>query len=128
MATRAATAMKVKVAINGFGRIGRNFLRCWDGRDDSAFEVVCVNDSGGVKQASHLLKYDSVLGPFDGDVKISGDTEMTVNGKKIEVVSSRDPTQLPWKDMGVTSSSRALASSSTVRAPASTSRRVPRRC
>ena len=101
MATRAATAMKVKVAINGFGRIGRNFLRCWDGRDDSAFEVVCVNDSGGVKQASHLLKYDSVLGPFDGDVKISGDTEMTVNGKKIEVVSSRDPTQLPWKDMGI---------------------------
>ena len=101
MATRAATAMKVKVAINGFGRIGRNFLRCWDGRDDSSFEVVCVNDSGGVKQASHLLKYDSVLGPFEGDVKISGDTEMTVNGKKIEVVSSRDPTQLPWKDMGI---------------------------
>merc|ERR1719506_1376140 len=101
VATRAATAMKVKVAINGFGRIGRNFLRCWDGRDDSAFEVVCVNDSGGVKQASHLLKYDSVLGPFDGDVKISGDAQMTVNGKKIEVVSSRDPTQLPWKDMGV---------------------------
>merc|ERR1719331_2308932 len=93
--------MKVKVAINGFGRIGRNFLRCWDGRDDSAFEVVCVNDSGGVKQAAHLLKYDSVLGPFDGDVKISGDAQMTVNGKKIEVVSSRDPTQLPWKDMGV---------------------------
>jgi len=101
VATRAATAMKVKVAINGFGRIGRNFLRCWDGRDDSSFEVVCVNDSGGVKQASHLLKYDSVLGPFEGDVKISGDTEMTVNGKKIEVVSSRDPTQLPWKDMGI---------------------------
>ena len=62
---------------------------------------MCVNDSGGVKQASHLLKYDSVLGPFEGDVKISGDTEMTVNGKKIEVVSSRDPTQLPWKDMGI---------------------------
>ena len=101
VATRAATAMKVKVAINGFGRIGRNFLRCWDGRDDSSFEVVCVNDSGGVKQASHLLKYDSVLGPFDGDVAISGDTQMTVNGKKIEVVSSRDPTQLPWKEMGV---------------------------
>ena len=95
-----ATA-KVKVAINGFGRIGRNFLRCWHGRENSDLEVVAVNDSGGVKQASHLLKYDSILGQFDADVKITGDTSMSVDGKEIEVVSSRDPLTLPWKDMGV---------------------------
>ena len=95
-----ATA-KVKVAINGFGRIGRNFLRCWHGRENSDLEVVAVNDSGGVKQASHLLKYDSILGQFDADVKITGDTTMTVDGKTIEVVSSRDPLTLPWKDMGI---------------------------
>ena len=95
-----ATA-KVKVAINGFGRIGRNFLRCWHGRENSDLEVVAVNDSGGVKQASHLLKYDSILGQFDADVKITGDTTMSVDGKEIEVVSSRDPLTLPWKDMGV---------------------------
>ena len=101
VATRAVATAKVKVAINGFGRIGRNFLRCWHGRENSDLEVVAVNDSGGVKQASHLLKYDSILGQFDADVKITGDTSMSVDGKEIEVVSSRDPLTLPWKDMGV---------------------------
>jgi len=60
----------MKVAINGFGRIGRNFLRCLIGRENSLLEVVAINDSGGVKQASHLLKYDSTLGVFNADVKI----------------------------------------------------------
>ena len=101
VATRAVATAKVKVAINGFGRIGRNFLRCWHGRENSDLEVVAVNDSGGVKQASHLLKYDSILGQFDADVKITGDTTMTVDGKTIKVVSSRDPLTLPWKDMGI---------------------------
>ena len=64
-----AHAKKLRVAINGFGRIGRNFLRCQIGRPSSNLEVVVVNDSGGVKQASHLLKYDSILGTFDADVK-----------------------------------------------------------
>ena len=54
--TRRSTDMKMKVAINGFGRIGRNFLRCLEGRENSDLEVVAVNDSGGVKQATHLLK------------------------------------------------------------------------
>ena len=64
------SAKKCKVAINGFGRIGRQFLRCWHGRDSSNLEVVVINDSGGPKQASHLLKYDSTFGTFDADVKV----------------------------------------------------------
>jgi len=92
---------KVRVAINGFGRIGRNFLRCLDTRTDSLLDVVAINDSGGVKQASHLLKYDSTLGKFDAEVKVVDDTHISVNGKSIRVVSSRDPTQLPWKEMDV---------------------------
>jgi glyceraldehyde-3-phosphate dehydrogenase (NADP+) (phosphorylating) len=92
---------KVRVAINGFGRIGRNFLRCWEGRSNSLLDVVAINDSGGVKQASHLLKYDSTLGKFDAEVKIVDDSTLSVNGKNIKVVSSRDPTQLPWKEMNI---------------------------
>lgn len=92
---------KIKVAINGFGRIGRNFLRCWEGRSNSLLDVVAINDSGGVKQAAHLLKYDSTLGTFSADVKIVDDSHISVNGKSIKVVSSRDPTQLPWGEMGV---------------------------
>jgi glyceraldehyde-3-phosphate dehydrogenase (NADP+) (phosphorylating) len=95
------TEAKVKVAINGFGRIGRNFLRCWHGRKDSLLDVVAVNDSGGVKQASHLLKYDSTLGTFSADVKVIDDTHFSVDGKVIRVVSNRDPTQLPWAELGV---------------------------
>lgn len=90
-----------KVAINGFGRIGRNFLRCWHGRKDTLLDVVAINDSGGVKQASHLLKYDSTLGVFNADVQIVDDTHISVDGKVIVVVSNRDPLQLPWKDLGI---------------------------
>lgn len=92
---------KIRVAINGFGRIGRNFLRCWEGRKDSLLDVVAINDSGGVKQASHLLKYDSTLGTFNADVKVVDDKTISVNGKNIAVVSSRDPTQLPWGAMNI---------------------------
>ncbi len=92
---------KVRVAINGFGRIGRNFLRCWEGRKDSLLDVVAINDSGGVKQASHLLKYDSTLGTFSADVKVVDNSTISVNGKNIQVVSSRDPTQLPWKALDI---------------------------
>ncbi|NP_001413420.1 glyceraldehyde-3-phosphate dehydrogenase A, chloroplastic [Spinacia oleracea] len=92
---------KLKVAINGFGRIGRNFLRCWHGRKDSPLDVVVINDTGGVKQASHLLKYDSILGTFDADVKTAGDSAISVDGKVIKVVSDRNPVNLPWGDMGI---------------------------
>ena len=92
---------KIKVGINGFGRIGRNFLRCWHGRENSNLEVVALNDSGGVKQASHLLKYDTILGTFPAEVKLIDDEHISVDGKSIRVVSNRDPTKLPWGEMGV---------------------------
>ena len=160
------SAKKIRVAINGFGRIGRQFLRCWEGRGaNSNLEVVAVNDSGGVKQASHLLKYDSTMGTFKADVKVggcwglgwglrgtallfychlaavaaapscfamacacppssatpsfltpsarppsrrpspapqvTGEDTFSINGKEIKVVSSRDPTKLPWAAMNV---------------------------
>jgi glyceraldehyde-3-phosphate dehydrogenase (NADP+) (phosphorylating) len=100
-ARRAPTEAKLKVAINGFGRIGRNFLRCWHGRDDSPLDIVAINDTGGVKQASHLLKYDSMLGIFDAEVKPVGDNAISVDGKVIKVVSDRNPTNLPWGDLGI---------------------------
>jgi len=105
--TRAVVKMEVlaekrlRVAINGFGRIGRQFLRCWEGRSNSLLDVVAINDSGGVKQASHLLKYDSTMGTFAADVKVVDDKTISVNGKNIAIVSSRDPTQLPWKAMDI---------------------------
>merc|ERR1711988_1625562 len=99
--SKEVTCAKLKVAINGFGRIGRNFVRCLETRPDAPVELVAINDSGGVKQASHLLKYDSMLGTFPADVKIVDDTTISVNGKNITVVSNRDPLQLPWKELGV---------------------------
>lgn len=94
---KTAAQAKLKVAINGFGRIGRNFLRCWHGRKDSPLDVIAVNDTGGVKQASHLLKYDSTLGIFEADVKPVGDDGISVDGKVIKVVTNRNPLDLPWK-------------------------------
>ncbi|KAJ8433553.1 hypothetical protein Cgig2_018106 [Carnegiea gigantea] len=104
--TRAApvkreTVANLKVAINGFGRIGRNFLRCWHFRQNSPLDVVVVNDSGGVKNAAHLLKYDSTLGTFKADVKIVDSETISVDGKLIKVVSNRDPLQLPWAELGI---------------------------
>jgi glyceraldehyde-3-phosphate dehydrogenase (NADP+) (phosphorylating) len=100
-AVRAPTEAKLKVAINGFGRIGRNFLRCWHGRENSPLEVVVINDSGGVRNASHLLKYDSMLGTFKADVKIVDNETISVDGKNIQVVSNRDPLKLPWAELGI---------------------------
>lgn len=101
---------KLKVAINGFGRIGRNFLRCWQGRKESPLDVIAINDTGGVKQASHLLKYDSTLGIFDADVKPVGDDAISVDGKVIKVVSDRNPAKLPWKYVSIPHSSSSSSS------------------
>ena len=92
--------MSVKVAINGFGRIGRLVLRSImeSGRNDVT--VVGVNDLATAEANAHLLKYDSVHGRFPGDVKVSG-TKLIVNGHEITMTQVKDPTQLPWKDLGV---------------------------
>jgi len=93
---------KRKVAINGFGRIGRNFLRSAlkDPGFFNNFEVVAVNDLTDAATLAHLLKYDSVHGAFNGEVK-SGDGELIVNGSRIKVLAAKDPALLPWKDLGV---------------------------
>ncbi|MGB3308105.1 MAG: type I glyceraldehyde-3-phosphate dehydrogenase [Nodosilinea sp.] len=85
----------VRVAINGFGRIGRNFLRCWLTRENSQLEVVAINDTSDPKTNSHLLKYDSMLGRLDADISAGEDT-LIVNGKTIKCCSDRNPNNLPW--------------------------------
>ena len=90
---------KTRVGINGFGRIGRNFLRAHVQRGGD-FEIVAVNDIGDTKTMAHLLKYDSVLGPFAGSVEAADDS-ITVNGARIAKLTFRDPAELPWADLGV---------------------------
>jgi glyceraldehyde 3-phosphate dehydrogenase len=91
--------MAVRVAINGFGRIGRNVFRAAMERGDG-IEWVAVNDIVAPETIAHLLKYDSNYGPFPGEVSVS-DTTLTVNGNEIRVTAERDPASLPWEDMGV---------------------------
>jgi glyceraldehyde 3-phosphate dehydrogenase len=90
--------MSVKVGINGFGRIGRNFFRAAFERG-SDLEFVAVNDIADAHTLAHLLKYDSTLGPFPGTVE-AGDGAITVNGREVKVLAERDPAKLPWKDLG----------------------------
>lgn len=85
----------IRVAINGFGRIGRNFLRCWATRPNSQFEVVAINDTSDPRTNAHLLRYDSMLGKFDADIS-ADDNTITVNGKTIKCTSDRNPLNLPW--------------------------------
>ncbi len=87
-----------KVAINGFGRIGRLTLKALLKKDN--IEVVAINDLTDPATLAHLLKYDSVHGRFDGTVEVSGNS-FIVNGQEIKVLAERDPTQLPWGDLGV---------------------------
>jgi len=92
--------MTVRVAINGFGRIGRNVLRAIaeSGRKD--IEVVAANDLGPVETNAHLLRYDSVHGRFPKEVTVQGDT-INIDGKAIKITAERDPSKLPWKDLGI---------------------------
>lgn len=85
----------IRVAINGFGRIGRNFLRCWLTREDSQLEVVGINDTSDPHTNAHLLKYDSMLGTLDADID-ADESSLIVNGKTIKCVSDRNPLNLPW--------------------------------
>ena len=90
--------MSIKVAINGFGRIGRNVFRA--SINEPGIEFVAVNDLTDAKTLAHLLKYDSVHGVFKADVEVK-DGSLVVNGKTIKVLAEKDPANLPWKELGV---------------------------
>jgi glyceraldehyde 3-phosphate dehydrogenase len=92
--------MTVKVGINGFGRIGRNYFRALIAQGASDIEVVAVNDLTDNKTLAHLLKYDSILGRFDGEITYD-DEYITVKGVKIRALAERDPALLPWGELGV---------------------------
>ena len=92
--------MPIRVAINGFGRIGRNVLRAIAETGRTDVEVVAINDLGPVETNAHLLRFDSVHGRFPGEVKVDGDM-ISVGNSKIKVTAIRDPSQLPWKDLGI---------------------------
>jgi glyceraldehyde 3-phosphate dehydrogenase len=91
--------MGIRVGINGFGRIGRNFFRAQHERE-SDLEIVALNDLGDAKTMAHLLRYDSNLGPFPGDVELADDV-LRAAGEEIRILSERDPGALPWADIGV---------------------------
>ena len=91
--------MSVRVGINGFGRIGRNFFRSARKRD-ADLEIVAVNDLGDAETMAHLLKYDSVLGPLDADIE-AADGAIRVDGDELKLLNERDPAALPWGDLGV---------------------------
>ncbi len=91
---------KVRIGINGFGRIGRGFVRAMH-EDPGAFDVVLINDITDNKQLAHLLKYDSVHGRFAGTVKIEGEDSLVIDGDKVLITKETDPAKLPWKDHGV---------------------------
>jgi glyceraldehyde 3-phosphate dehydrogenase len=91
----------IRVGINGFGRIGRNFWRAVNAAGgDRGIEIVAANDLGDVATMAHLLKYDSVIGKLPYDVSVSGDT-IQVGAKSIKILAERDPAKLPWGDLGV---------------------------
>lgn len=93
--------MAIKVAINGYGRIGRNILRAlYEAGRTNEIQIVAINDLGDANTNAHLTKYDTAHGKFNGDVSVEGDY-MVVNGDKIRVLAERDPSKLPWGELGV---------------------------
>ena len=96
--------MAVRVGINGFGRIGRNVFRAAKARGDELsqeIEWVAVNDLTDSRTLAHLLKYDSILGPYPGEVRASGEGALEVDGRELKVLAERDPAALPWGELGV---------------------------
>lgn len=91
----------IRVAINGFGRIGRNFMRCWVGRENSNIDLVAINDTSDPRTNAHLLKYDTMLGKLHGVDISADDNSITFNGKTVKCVSDRNPENLPWKEWGI---------------------------
>lgn len=93
--------MAIKIAINGYGRIGRNILRAlFEAGRNNEFDVVAINDLGNTETNAHLTKYDTAHGRFPGEVTVDGD-DMIVNGDRIKVFAERDPSKLPWGELGV---------------------------
>jgi len=93
--------MTIKVAINGYGRIGRNILRAhYESHKKHDIQIVAINDLGNAETNAHLTRYDTVHGKFNGSIAVEGDV-MVVNGDKIKVLAKRNPAELPWKDLGV---------------------------
>ena len=93
--------MAVKVAINGYGRIGRNILRAlYEAKRTHDIQIVAVNDLGNAETNAHLTQYDTAHGKFPGEVSVEGG-DLIVNGDRIKVCAERDPAKLPWKDLGV---------------------------
>ena len=93
--------MTIKVAINGYGRIGRNILRAhYEGGKKHDIQIVAINDLGDARTNVHLTKYDTAHGKFPGAVTVDGDS-MVVNGDRIRVLAQRDPSKLPWGELGV---------------------------
>ena len=93
--------MALKVAINGYGRIGRNILRAhYEGGKKHDLQIVAVNDLGNAETNAHLTRYDTAHGKFPGTVAVDGEN-LVVNGDRIRVCAKRNPAELPWKEMGV---------------------------
>lgn len=93
--------MTIRVAINGYGRIGRNILRAhYEGKKYPNVKIVAINDLGDVQTNAHLTRYDTTHGKFQGDVTVEGN-DLVINGDKIRVVAERDPKKLPWKELNV---------------------------
>jgi glyceraldehyde-3-phosphate dehydrogenase (NAD(P)) len=90
----------IRVAINGFGRIGRNFMRCWLQRPSSNLEIVAINDTSDPRTNAHLLRYDSMLGVLQADIS-ADDNSITANGHTVKCVSDRNPENLPWRDWNI---------------------------
>lgn len=93
--------MAIRIAINGYGRIGRNILRAhYEYMKNKDIQIVAINDLGDVNTNAHLTRYDTTHGKFNGTVEVSGN-DMIINGDKIRVVAERDPKKLPWKELGI---------------------------
>ena len=93
--------MAIKVAINGYGRIGRNIMRAlYESGRTNEIQIVAINDLGDANTNAHLTQYDSAHGRFNGTVSVDG-SDIIVNGDRIRACSERDPSKLPWKELGV---------------------------
>src|SRR5688572_4934896 len=91
---------KARIGINGFGRIGRGFVRCLAEQRET-FDLVLINDLTDVKTLGHLLKWDSIHGRYPGTVEVKGDNGLVINGDEVKVSAIKDPAAIKWKELGV---------------------------